>query len=219
MYQAITEPRTPHPRDHFRMSSFGQCLRAQVAERAGLPILNPFDRRVAFKLWVGTVIHTAWQTELTKIGFLDPAWTEREVRYRSYVGHVDGLTHCLPGGDCLVECKTADDSAVTKPDWPAHYLWQDLLYCVAAGIPRCLIQQLGKSQGLSRERVLILTDEWRAKINMQMDMAEEAWAAYAGTGTLPVHGHQFPWEDRTCPQLSEDDKTLFHPMKKGVKRA
>ena len=193
--------RDPASKDHFRMSSLGHCYRAQVGLRAELTPTNPFDDRTMFKLWTGTEIGRQLRGLLEAHGVLDPTWSEKEVRYRNYVGHVDGALLNHPDGACLWECKTSDDDAITKPDWPQHYAWQTAGYMLASGIPRCLLFQLGKNQGLSRTMLFALDERWTKAVNANMDGAEWAWEDYQKTKILPDHFHQFGWEDRYCPFL------------------
>ena len=69
-----------------------------MAERAGLVPTNPPDRRAHIKMWLGTMFGSAIQTALQDSGFLDPAWREKRVTYRSYSGKVDGYTTRIPVG-------------------------------------------------------------------------------------------------------------------------
>ena len=62
----------------------------------------------------------------------------------------------------------------------------------------CRFFQLGKNQGLSRERVFALTNEWIQKIDTHIDTMERLWGVYEQTNLLPPHTHRFGWEDATC---------------------
>ena len=191
-----------HPVDYFRASSCGHCPRKQVAMRAGLPETFPATQTAVLKMWMGTELGKLFQATLEADGFLERSWTEREVRYRSYVGHVDGLTRKLPDdgtqGAALVEIKTTADDSITKYDWPEHYPWQGGLYLLATGLRRELMFQIGREYGLSREKVFILTEEWRDKIETHITKTEQAWELYCKTKELPPCEHQFKWEDKTC---------------------
>ena len=204
-----TQERKLNPKDHFRMSSMGQCPRAQVGRRAALPPTNPWATHTSFKMWGGTVIGREIQKLLEEEGYLDPEWTEKEVSYRSYVGHLDGLTHRLPVGDTVVEIKTSDDSAVKKPDWPEHYLWQGLTYCLATGCKQLQVFQFGKNQGLSRDNVFYLTREWEDRLNRHIDEMEKFWGVFEQTGTLPPHQHFFGWQDKTCDYLETTKEAVL----------
>lgn len=199
-----TQERDTTPKPHFRMSSMGQCVRAQVAKRAGLKPTNPWATHTSFKMWGGTVIGREIQTLLEAEGYLEKEWTEKEVTYRSYVGHIDGYTLRLPCGPTIVELKTCDDAAVKKPDWPEHYLWQGLTYCLATGCKQLQVFQFGKNQGLSRDNVFYLTRDWEDRIGRHIDAVEAAWGVYEQTGQLPPHVHNFGWESRTCAYLETE---------------
>ncbi len=192
------------PSSHFRMSSIGQCVRAQVGLRAGLPPTNEWAIYTRFKIWTGSVMGPHIQRALEREGFLDPTYTEKEVAYRSYVGHLDGATFGLPCGPTVVEIKTSDDSAIAKHDWPMNYQWQGLTYCLATGFKQLLVFQFGKNQGLSRENIFPLTEEWTAKINEHIDQVDSAWRLYEQTQRLPLCVHNFPWEAKTCPFRQEE---------------
>lgn len=193
-------------KDHFRISSMGQCHRAQIGMRAGLPPVNPFTDRVRFKLWMGTMLGREIQKELMQNGFLDPAFHELEVKYQSYVGHIDGCTNRLPTGKAIVEIKTADDNAISikgvEREWPEHYQWQGLTYCLATGVKYLLLFQIGKNQGLSREKIVTLNDQWISDINHEIELVNQAWDMYSTSHALPPCRHRFGWEDRTCPFLN-----------------
>lgn len=191
-----------HSASFFRASSAGHCVRKQIAVRAGLEPTCPSTASGLVKMWMGTELGKVIQACLENEGFLVPAWTEREVHYRSYKGHVDGLTRSLPGcdeyGPAIVEFKTSSDDAVTKYDWPEHYFWQNGLYLLAAGLKRGVIFQIGREYGLSREKVFLLTDEWKIKIDTHISEVEKAWKEYELTGVLPPCKHRFGWEDKLC---------------------
>ena len=207
--EALTEAirlegkRSYHPSENFRMSSFGHCVRKQVAMRAGIEPVSPADARGLLKMWMGTSLHKAMQAKLEACGFLEPSWTEREVRYRSYVGHVDGLTRKLTGtdeyGPALVEIKSSSDDAVAKYGWPEHYEWQNLLCVRAVELKRGLLYQVGRENGLDREKIVLLTEDWKVKIDQEISLVESGWEVYKTTGNLPSCIHRFGWEDRTCP--------------------
>lgn len=202
--------RTRQPTQNFRMSSMGHCPRKQVCLRAGLePAFPPKDHAV-IKIWVGTALHKATQAKLEACEFLDASWTEREVRYRSYVGHVDGLTRKLSGmeqyGPAVVEIKWTSDTSVTKYDWPAHYEWQNLGCVLAAGLKRGLLYQVGREYGLDREKVVVLTEEWRTRLEDEISWLEGLWDIYQANGTLPDCKHRFGWENKTCEYRQEEVK-------------
>lgn len=208
-----SQSRTTAPSDHFRMSSLGKCPRAQIGARAGLPPTNPWPTRTYFKLWIGSLIHREVQYALLKEGFFDEGWpgidangkiVEPEVVYRSYVGHPDGRTSRLPSGKAIVELKTSDDNAITRYDWPEHYLWQGFAYCLATGLSQLLLFQLGTNQGLSRENVFYLRPDWAARINSHITAMEMAWVQYQETSVLPPHVHTFGWENKTCNYLEQE---------------
>mgnify|MGYP001597433585 CR=1 FL=1 len=194
----------------FRMSSIGHCVRKQVALRAGLPPTSPPAKHAQFKMWMGSELHNSIQSLLESTGFLEPTWTEREVKHRSYKGHVDGLTRKLPGtdiyGPAICEFKSTSDDAVTKYGWPEHYEWQALGCCMAAGVTRALLHQFGREYGLDREKIILLTPEWRVKLDEHITAVETAWTAYKQTGALPPCKHAFQWEDKTCPYLEPKKK-------------
>lgn len=191
-----------HPADHFRASSCGHCPRKQIAVRAGIPETAPASSSAILKMWMGTELGKLFQATLEAEGFLERSWTEREIRYRSYVGHVDGLTRKLPDdavqGAALVELKTTSDDSVTKYDWPEHYPWQGGLYLLGAGLRREVMFQIGREYGMNREKVFILTDEWRDKIETEITRMESLWEDYQKTKVLPPCEHRFKWEDKTC---------------------
>ena len=149
---------------------------------------------------------SAIQTALQESGFLDPAWHEKRVTYRSYSGKVDGYTTRIPEG-AIVEIKTSDDSAITRyPDMPEHYKMQGLLYCVATGVPNLLVFQVGKSQGLVRHRVYRCSEKDKELIDIHIGVAERAWEQYQQTGELPSHLHSYSWENRLCPMLDLEEQ-------------
>lgn len=194
------------PSTHFRISSLGHCPRKQVAMRAGLlPTAETSDASL-LKMWMGTALGKEIQAALEVGGFLEPTWTERELVWGSYKGHVDGLTRKLPGtdeyGPAIVEIKTSADAAV-KRDWQEHYDWQALAYCMAAGMKRAVIFQVGREYGLHREKIALLTPEWEKKILNEVRTVESYWQVYAGNGKLPPCLHNFGWEDKTCPYREE----------------
>lgn len=191
------EPRTG-PREAFYMSSLGHCLRKQVLERAGVPQTNPADARAVRKMWLGTEYGKVLAAALERVGYLDVAWHEKLVTYRSYRGRVDGYTAQIPGG-AIVEIKTCDDDAITKYPMPEHYAFQGYAYCVAAQVPNLLLFQVGKSQGLTRHQVLAVDDKARKQVDASITWAEEAWEAYQAAGVVPDCYHQFGFEDKTCP--------------------
>lgn len=198
---AQRETHEPKIRESFWASSLGHCPLKQVAERAGLPATNPPDQRASIKMWMGTVYGKALQEALQASGFLDPAWHEKRVSYRSYSGKTDGYTPHIQEG-AIVEIKTCDDDAITRyPDMPEHYKLQGLFYCVATGIPNLLLFQVGKSQGLVRHRVYRCTEQEKNLIDIYIGVAERAWQTYQETGRLPEHLHSFKWEDRLCSML------------------
>lgn len=202
--------RFSHPSDNFRMSSMGHCIRKQVAVRAGIAPAFPADDRGVLKMWVGTALHKATQAKLEACGFLDASWTEREVRYRSYVGHVDGLTRRLPAteqyGPAVVEIKWTSDDSVAKYDWPEHYEWQNMGCVLAAGLKRGLLYQVGRENGLDRERILVMNTEWKEKLNQEIDLVEKAWDEYQKTKSLPTCRHRFGWEWKLCGYREEKKK-------------
>lgn len=192
------DAREPKARDYFYASSLGMCVRKQIAERAGLEPTNPTDPRSRRKMWTGTVMGRALSDVLLKEGFLEPEWCEKRLEYRCVIGKVDGYTKRIPSG-AIVEIKTSDDDAITRyKDTPEHYLWQGLWYCLAANVPNLLLYQFGKSQGISRHRVIAITDEWKQNINTHIDWLEREWANYERTRVLPEHFHQFQWENKLC---------------------
>ena len=196
------------PRESFWASSLGMCPRRQVAERAGLAPTNPPDRRSQIKMWLGTVYGRAIQEALEASGFLDPAWREKAVQYRSYHGKMDGYTAQIQEG-AIVEIKTADDDASTRyPDMPAHYKLQGMLYCVATGVPNLLVFQVGKSQGLVRHRVYRCEEQWQREIESRVAFVDYHWEVYGKSGKLPDHFHEFKWEDRLCPYLEDEGSDI-----------
>jgi len=196
----LTTRRAPstEPRATFWASSLGMCPRKLILERAGVQPLAPLEDRSVFKMWAGTVLGHEIQKLLETQGFLDPTWTEKRLTYRSVSGKCDGLTHQI-NGDCIVEIKTADDRAVTKPDFPEHYLWQGFWYCMASGVDAVCFLMVGKNQGLTKHRVLHITDQWRKDIDEEITQLEESWARYEATGEIPPCRHRFGWEDTYCP--------------------
>ena len=209
------------PVDYFKASSIGHCIRKQVAVRAGIKPTHESDVSGLIKMWMGTELGKVVQAALEAERFLVPSWTERLVTYRSYRGHVDGLTRMVnPDRPYIVEIKTSDDRSVTKPDWPEHYLWQGMFYAKAAAMWGVLIFQLGRYQALSREAVFILNEKWTQLLEEHITEVEAAWEAYKASGVLPDCKHRFPWEDRMCPyreaktkevnpfEVTEDEKEL-----------
>ena len=207
--EAITaaQLREATPKLGFYMSSLGQCPRKQVLERAGVPPTNPPDQRAQRKMWLGAMYGKAIATSLTACGYLDPAWTEKLVTYRSYRGKTDGYTTHIPCG-AVVEIKTCDDDAVTKYPMPEHYAWQGLAYCVAMDTPNLLLFQVGKSQGLCRHQVLALDDKYRKKLDDQISWLDEQWAAY-----LVKRGLELPEGER------DDDVLRWYDKINGVFRS
>ena len=196
-------------REYFMASSLGFCPRKQVAERLAMAPTNPPDRRSQFKMWTGTVLGKAIQDSLEKQGYLDPAWHEKRLEYKNYVGKVDGYTAAIEGG-AIVEIKTSDDDSITKyKEMPEHYLWQGFWYCVASGVPNLLIFQVGKNQGIVRNRLFVLDDLWRKRIEGGMEAMRLWWKEWERTGQLPEHMHQFGFEDRFCPYI-EDELTQMN---------
>jgi hypothetical protein len=210
------EKKRAHESEHFRMSSLGHCMRKQIAKRAGLPETTPADNRGVFKMWMGATLGKDIQALLEGEGFLEPSWTEREVRFMSYVGHVDGLTRKLPGteeyGPAIVELKSTSDDSVSKYDWPEHYQWQALGYCLAAGVKRAVLYQFGREYGLDREKIVLVTPEWEQKITKEIRTVESYWEVYKGNGLLPPCIHRFKWEDKTCPYREpKPEKAVWNP--------
>ncbi len=192
------DAREPKAREYFYASSLGMCIRKQIGDRAGLEPTNPTDPRSRRKMWTGTVMGRAISDALVKEGFLEAEWTEKRLEYRCVVGKVDGYTSRIPGG-AIVEIKTSDDDAITRyKDTPEHYLWQGLWYCLAAKVPNLLLYQFGKSQGISRHRVIPLTEEWKQTLETHMDWLEIQWRVFQACKELPDHFHQFQWEDKLC---------------------
>lgn len=210
------------PKEYFRISSMGKCHRAQIAERAGmLPTVPPTDR-ARFLMWTGTVLHKEAQKLLISSGFMLPGYitinpdgttTEKEVRYRSYLGHPDGATK-INDALYIAELKTCDDDAIIKNgverDWQEHYFWQGLAYALAENAVGVLFFQLGKAQGLSREKIVLVTQDWRDKINTEIAGIDKDWEQYKLTGCLPPCQHRFRWEDKLC---SYRDSTPAKPTK------
>ena len=195
--QAEREERTGE-REGFYASSLGMCPRKLICERAGIKREEPPDQRSVFKMWVGTILHREAQKLLEKSGYLDPAWTEKRLVYRSVVCKLDGVTHRI-NGSANVELKTTDDRAITKSDIPEHYLWQMMLGCLASGFSASCLFMLGKSQGLSKHRVIHLTDEWRKKIDDEITSLDALWLRYKANGEIPPCQHRYSWEDAYCP--------------------
>lgn len=202
--------REPKARTAFYASSLGHCLRKQVAERAGLVPTNPPNRRARIKMWIGQVYGVAIQRALQESGFLNPAWHEKRVEYKSYVGKLDGYAPHIQGG-AVVEIKTADDSSITRyHEMPEHYKFQGFFYCVATGVPNLLLLQVGKGQGLVKHRVYPCDKFAHTLINSHIGEAEKAWEEYQATGKLPPHTHRFSWEDKYCGYLElEESETLY----------
>lgn len=196
-------------RDHWYASSLGQCLRKQVAERAGFSPTNPPDARGLFKMMVGTVIGKEIQALLEAEGYLDPAWHEKHFTYKSVTGKVDGYTDRIEGG-AIVEIKTSDDRSITKyQDMPEHYLWQGMFYCLASGIRTLLVFQVGKNQGITRHRVVYLDAQWEKSLNEHIGFLDREWTRFQERGgrveDLPDHLHNFGWEERLCSMNEGDD--------------
>ena len=192
----LAKARLPSSRESFYASSLHMCPRKQVAERAGIALTNPPDMRGYFKMGAGTVLGKWVQDLLAEQGYLDPTWTEKRFVYRSYVGKIDGMS---PVEKALVEIKTSDDDAITRyPEIPEHYKWQSLFYALASGIPKIVIFQLGKNQGITRSRELFLDSEWTDKLEAEITLLEGLWAHYVLTGVLPDHLHRYRWEDKLC---------------------
>ncbi len=192
------KPRT-EPRTGFYASSIGFCPRKQVAERAGLFPTKPPDSRSQFKMWTGTIMGKAVQAALEADGYLDPTWHEKPFELGNYRGKVDGYTPTIPA---IVEIKTSDDDAITRyKELPEHYLWQGLWYCLASGIPNLLVFQIGKNQGLVKNRLITLDAEWEDKLRTHMKVMDIWWNNYIKNGELPEHSHQWGWEDRYCPYM------------------
>ena len=194
------------PSNHFRFSSLGHCHRKQILMRAGVAPTNAADDRGITKMWLGTQFGKVIQHKLESTGWLIPEYTEREVTYRSYVGHIDGMTDKLPGGRAILEIKTSDDDSITKYDWSPHYFWQGLGYALASGVDRALFFQVGRNQLLSREIVKILTPEWRETLETEITELEKEWQAFQSSKILPYCKHKFGWEGKTCPYLLLDEK-------------
>ena len=206
----LSKKRQPAARESFWASSFHQCVRKQIAERAGLVPTQGPDMRAYFKMGTGTVIGKWVQDLLAEQGYLDPAFTERRFVYRSYVCRLDGYSDFE---QAVVEIKTSDDSAITRyPEVPEHYLWQCLLNARAANVPKVVLLQIGKNQGITRARELFLDAGWIAKIDAEIDHIEAAWTAYDQTGVLPPHEHRYKWEDKLCaflePTLTPDTASV-----------
>lgn len=202
------DAREPKARDYYYASSLGMCIRKQIAERAGIAPTNQIGPRERRKMWTGTVMGRAISDALVREGFLDAEWTEKRLEYGPVVGKVDGYTSRIPGG-AIVEIKTSDDDAITRyKDTPEHYLWQGLWYCMASGVPNLLLYQFGKSQGVSKHRVIALTEEWKKTLTAHIEWLEMGWKQFETTRVLPPCFHQFQWEDRYCsfgePKRSKD---------------
>jgi len=195
--------------------------------RAGLEQTFPADNRGMFKMWMGTVLGKNIQALLESAGFLDPTWTEREVKYRSYVGHLDGLTRVLPGtaeyGPAVVELKSTADDSIANYDWPEHYAWQAFGYCLGANTSRALLYQFGREYGLSREKIIVLNDEWKTRINDHITWVESCYDLYVKVGELPPCKHLFKWEDKLCSYREVKEKKLaynpFEPTKEETEAA
>ena len=210
--------RASTPRATFWASSLGMCPRKQIAERAGLPPTRPIDQRSQFKMWTGEILGHAIQKTLEEAQYLDPAWTERRVVYRSVSGKLDGKTLTedsarvvdagtlfLPTTGAVVEIKTADDDAIKRP-WPEHYFWQGYFYCLATRLDMLVLFQFGKNQGLARQGIFFLDDEWIQKLEEHITALDAAWTRYSKSGVLPDHAHRHRWEDRVCPYLEQPVK-------------
>jgi hypothetical protein len=207
----MAKKRAPLARGTFWASSFGMCPRKQVAERAGLPPTRPTDMRGYFKMGTGTVIGKWVQDLLAEQGYLDPAFTERKFTYRSYVCRLDGYSDF---DQAIVEIKTCDDNAIVRyPDVPEHYQWQCFLNARAAGVKKIILLQIGKNQGLTRTTALFLDEDWKAKIDTEIDRMEADWVRYDTTNELPTHQHRYLWEDKLCAYM---ETPMVHPT--GVTR-
>lgn len=205
--EAIQRSFRPHEgeREAFWASSLGMCPRKQIAERMGIPPVSPPDLRSQFKMYAGRVLGWKIQHDLMEVGYLDPAWTEKSLVYRSYHGRPDGVTHRI-NGSALVEIKTVDDRATQKPDLPEHYLWQGLWYCLAANIPTLVIFMVGRYQGLFKQQVFYLDEDWRRKLEQEIDRMEGLWEVCKANQVLPDHEHRFKWENARCPYLDNSKK-------------
>ena len=203
--------RDPKRRDYFRFSSLGHCPRKQIAERAGLQPLFPFNERSARKMWIGTVLGAETQKMLVKAGFLLEESVEQEVRYKSYKGKKDGTTLVIPGKKLTVEIKTSADDSITRYDWPETYPWQGLGYALGDGHDGCWFIQLGTSYGLARDKVMYLTDEWKRKIDTHIKAMDRMWEIYEKTEKLPKCYHRFGWENKLCPYLEKKEKIVENP--------
>ena len=193
--------REPKEREYFRISSIGQCPCKQVGERAGLVPTNPPNQRSVFKMWAGAVLHVSAQQALTAVGYLYPTKTEVEVTYGGYIGHPDGVA-----GDAVIEIKTTDDDAITRyPEIPPHYVFQGLTYCLALNLSKVIILQIGRSQGLTRNRLFWVTDEFRHTLDIHIKKMHLAWTTWKESGVLPLHEHRYSWEDRLCPFLEKKE--------------
>jgi len=181
----------------FHASSLGMCTRKQVLTRANVKPDKPISIISLFKMRMGSVIGRDVQELLEKQGYLLPDWTEKREVYRSVSGKIDGYTLHVDGG-AIVEIKTTDDRAIKYPDLPEHYLWQGFFYCIAFDVPRLLIFQIGKNQGLSRHEIFTITDKWRERIDHHIAELTTAWSNY-GRGIVPAHDHRYKWEDKYCP--------------------
>lgn len=197
----------------FWISGLGLCPRKVFADRLGLPLTNPPDKRAEFKMWTGMHLGGGLQKLLEAQGYLDPAWTEKRVTHLDYSGKVDGVTHTVEG-DAVVEIKTCDDNAITRHgDFPQHYLWQGLAYCLATKIPHLIVFMLGKNQGLSKHQVFTLNEEWTAKIEKEMRRMMSLWRLYQLHHILPTHEHRFSWEDRWCAMLDTEQSLVSEELK------
>ena len=200
----VKDDRPLEPHESFWASSLGYCLRKQVAQRAGLPPTVPFDFRLRLKFLMGSAIHTAVQKKLLACGYLNPTWThldgekivEERWTYRSYSGRPDGVRLVDPA---VVEIKTTDDGSIVKYDTPPEgYLWQGFLNCLGTNIPKLVLLQIGRKQGLTKNREYGLEQEWVSKINEEIALADAAWESYQTTKVLPPCRHRYAFENDGC---------------------
>ena len=200
----VKDDRPLEPHETFWASSLGYCLRKQVAQRAGLPPTVPLDFRLRLKFLMGSAIHTAVQKKLLTSGYLNPTWTrlegehivEERWTYRSYSGRPDGVRLVDPA---ILEIKSTDDSSIVKYDTPPEgYLWQGFLNCLGTNIPQLVLFQIGRKQGLTKNREYPLTEEWTSKINEEIALADAAWESYQATKELPKCRHRYEFENKTC---------------------
>jgi len=142
-----------------------------------------------------------------------------------YHGKVDGIGGTV-ADPLIIEIKTTDDRAVTKPDYPENYLWQLFLYCLGWPAERGLIFQIGRSQGLSRHRVFFLDDVWRKRLEQHIGEMGSRWAEYKVKGLVPACDHQrFGWQDKFCnyrdwkpASVGADDMRSVSSLRSGGER-